>query len=263
MGLRSGGDRLFMSARSPTRCLPRHLFAEGRTRRGGSLVTRHLVRRCEPNGWTLIELLVVITIIIILIGLLFPAFRGVQNQAYRVQAKNDLLQIVTAVNAYYTEYGKYPVNVASGNTSDAYFGAGATPSGAISYGNNSVLIDVLRNNTGGSNSATVTLLNPRQIVFIQPRSVKSTSNPVAGVVPNGSTNAGVWYDPWGTSYNIAIDTNYDNQTTNPYPDIDGSAGASQLLLGVITWSYGSDAVQGTKNPASSNFKGSDDMISWQ
>ena len=41
-------------------------------------------------------------------GLLFPAFRGVQDQAKKTQAKNDLTQIVTAVNAYYTEYGKYP-----------------------------------------------------------------------------------------------------------------------------------------------------------
>ena len=55
------------------------------------------------NAFTLIELLVVITIIVILMGLLFPAFRGVQDQAKKTQAKNDLMQIVTAVNAYYTE----------------------------------------------------------------------------------------------------------------------------------------------------------------
>jgi hypothetical protein len=33
----------------------------------------------------------------------------VQDQAKRTQAKNDLTQIVTAVNAFYTEYGKYPL----------------------------------------------------------------------------------------------------------------------------------------------------------
>jgi prepilin-type N-terminal cleavage/methylation domain-containing protein len=62
-----------------------------------------------PQGrgaFTLIELLVVITVIAILIALLFPAFNGVQDQAKRTQAKNDLTQIVTAVNAFYTEYGK-------------------------------------------------------------------------------------------------------------------------------------------------------------
>ncbi len=65
------------------------------------------------RAFTLIELLVVITVIAILMGLLFPAFRGVQDQAKRTQAKNDLTQIVTAVNAYYTEYGKYPLSTTS------------------------------------------------------------------------------------------------------------------------------------------------------
>jgi len=51
------------------------------------------------RAFTLIELLVVIIIIAILVGFLFPAFRGVQDQAKRTQAKNDLSQIVTAVNA--------------------------------------------------------------------------------------------------------------------------------------------------------------------
>src|SRR6476619_44481 len=63
----------------------------------------------QARAFTLIELLVVIAIIAILIGLLFPAFRAVQDQAKRTQAKNDLTQIVNAVNAYYTDYGKYPL----------------------------------------------------------------------------------------------------------------------------------------------------------
>src|SRR5438046_4854319 len=64
----------------------------------------------EPtSAFTLIELLVVIAIIALLMGLLFPAYRAVQNQARQTQAKNDLTQIVAAVNAFYTEYGKYPL----------------------------------------------------------------------------------------------------------------------------------------------------------
>ena len=60
--------------------------------------------RCSVfnEAFTLIELLVVITIIVILMGLLFPAFRGVQDQAKKTQSKNDLAQIVTSVNAFYT-----------------------------------------------------------------------------------------------------------------------------------------------------------------
>jgi prepilin-type N-terminal cleavage/methylation domain-containing protein len=60
-------------------------------------------------AFTLIELLVVVAIIAILVGLLFPAFKAVQNQARQTQAKNDLTQIVNAANAFYTDYGKYPL----------------------------------------------------------------------------------------------------------------------------------------------------------
>ena len=74
----------------------------------------------QANAFTLIELLVVITIIVVLLGLLFPAFQGVQNQARKTQAKNDLTQIVTAVNAFYTEYGKYPLPAADQET-DTHF----------------------------------------------------------------------------------------------------------------------------------------------
>src|SRR6059036_4373980 len=75
------------------------------------------------GAFTLIELLVVIAIIAILVGLLFPAFKAVQNQARSTQAKNDLTQIVNAVNAFYTDYGKYPVS----STTEVTFGPGGSP----------------------------------------------------------------------------------------------------------------------------------------
>ena len=77
----------------------------------------------HARAFTLIELLVVIAIIAILVGLLFPAFKAVQNQARQTQAKNDLTQIVNAVNAFYTEYGKYPLGI----TADTTYGPGGTP----------------------------------------------------------------------------------------------------------------------------------------
>ncbi len=213
-------------------------------------------RHSEEHAFTLIELLVVIAIIIILAGLLFPAFQGVQQQARRTQAKNDLTQIVTAVNAFYTEYGKYPLP--STATTDTTFGPGGNPT------TNETLFNSLR---GGSLDTT---LNPRQIVFISPPDVKNQSQPKSGIATltvtvNGiSIPIGSFVDPWGTPYIIEIDGNYDNQiTTNPYPDTDGSAGATPLHLGVIGWSYGADQTKGTKSPASPNYKNSDDVISWQ
>jgi prepilin-type N-terminal cleavage/methylation domain-containing protein len=198
----------------------------------------------DQHAFTLIELLVVIAIIAILIGLLFPAFSAVQNQARRTQAKNDLTQIVNAVNAFYTEYGKYPVATADDTP--------IIP--------NSTLFDVLRNMTGATpgNSS-----NPRGIVFISPPYVKDTSNPRSGIQSTGG-NTGVYYDPWGTPYQVAIDTSYDNQMTNPYGT--NGAGPNPLQQGVIAWSFGQDGCLGTKQSGGGCdgiFTNSDDVISWQ
>src|SRR6184192_34422 len=173
------------------------------------------------KAFTLIELLVVIAIIAVLLGLAFPVFQGVLDRAKKVQAKNDLTQIVTAVNAFYTEYGRYPVTLTS-TTTDAFFGTGALPAGCTSYGNNDVLVDVLRNNTTGANAANVTLLNARAIVFLSPRAARNTTPPKGGISQTVGTGyaVGDYMDPWGTQYAIEIDTNYDSQMTNPYSDAD-------------------------------------------
>jgi len=188
------------------------------------------------KGFTLIELLVVIAIIAILLGLVFPVFQGVQDRAKKVQAKNDLTQIVTAVNAFYTEYGRYPITV---TTEDATYGlgTGATKSDA--------LFNELRN-AGGP-------LNTRQIVFISPAEDKTIANPKGKIGSDGQ-----FYDPWGFAYSIRIDADYDNQVTNPYT-ADTGAGPGTLRQGVIGWSVGKDNTLGK----SGSFKGSNDVISWQ
>ncbi len=108
-------------------------------------------RHSDERAFTLIELLVVIAIIIILAGLLFAGLRGAQEQARRTQAKNDLTQIVTAVNAFYTEYGKYPISAAT--DAAGTFG----PTGQTNT--NNLLFNELR-------ALASSTLNTRKIVFI-------------------------------------------------------------------------------------------------
>ena len=195
----------------------------------------------DQHAFTLIELLVVIAIIAILIGLLFPAFSAVQDQAKRTQAKNDLTQIVNAVNAFYTEYGKYPLV-----TADAIYGPAANP--------NNTLFNVLR--------GIDTTNNPRQIVFISPPDVKDPGNPRSGI-GTAAGNLGQYFDPWGTPYVIKIDGNYDNQLANPYLL---NAGGTNLTIGVIAWSFGKDGLSGSvPGPAADKNAGTadDDVISWQ
>jgi prepilin-type N-terminal cleavage/methylation domain-containing protein len=219
----------------------RHGRAARSGERAGANESNVLQRPRLHRAFTLIELLVVMAIIAILIGLLFPAFRAVQDQAKRTQAKNDLTQIVNAVNAFYTDYGKYPL---------------ATDDSTIT--NNADLFYTLRAVSAGANLNNV--VNPRQIVFINPPSVKDTANPRSGIGSDGQ-----YYDPWGPTagkpesgiYHLRIDGNYNNQIANPYA-ADTGAGPLTLGIGVIAWSFGKDGTQGN-----ANFNASDDVISWQ
>ena len=204
-----------------------------------------LARSFRAGGFTLIELLIVIGIIAILIGLLFPAFKGVQDQARRTQAKNDLTQIVTAVNAFYTEYGKYPVADSDQGTEKTF----STP--------NKQLLDILQSIPGNDPSptdSTANKYNSRKIVFLQPPAVKTDTagNRRSGV----SASDGNYYDPWGNVYNIRIDSDYNNQVANPYGSA-ANAGPDPLRQGVVAWSFGKDQTQ------DSDVKTGDDVISWQ
>ena len=205
--------------------------------------TRALPGGSAARAFTLIELLVAITVIAILMALLFPAFKGVQDQAKKTQAKNDLTQIVTAVNAYYTEYGKYPLKAADQGSEKSF------------TSDNSNLVYTLQAIALGDNASDA--LNPRKISFLQVQDAKDQINPRSG------TKNGTWYDPWGATsgkaesgiYHVRIDGDYDNQAANPYTS---NAGATpNLQIGVIAWSPGKDGDQGT------DFKDSDDVISWQ
>ena len=203
--------------------------------------------RNGTRGFTLIELLVVITIIAILMALLFPAFRGVQDQAKRTQAKNDATQIVTAINAFYTEYGQYPCDAQTGDDSGDY-----------QTDQDSNRIDIMT--TLRAPFTTPPTRNPKGIVFLQPPSVKDDTD---GHRRSGIGSDGIWYDPWGNSYQVRMDNNYNGTLRNPYSQ---NAGFATLNTGVLAWSFGkdgkSDSVPG---PAGNKNTGTndDDVISWQ
>ncbi len=216
-------------------------------------------------AFTLIELLVVITIIAILMALLFPAFRGVQDQAKRTQAKNDVMQIVTAVNAFYTEYGRYPLDQPAGTTTD------------VILPNNGSVMDVVRNDPA-RDPTTVSALNPKGIVFLTPPTVKDANNPRSGIASQNTNVSGIgvvagdFVDPWGTPYVIAIDGDYSGFVkVDPdlkygdltYTQDPPAAGPAAIQGGMIGASYGKDQVKGRKNPVSDKFADSDDVISWQ
>jgi Tfp pilus assembly protein PilE len=205
--------------------------------------------RIGRGGWTFMELLLVMTAIAILIGIAYPSFIAILEQARKTQAKNEEQQIVTAVNAFYTDYGKYPL---------------ATDDSVIS--NNADLFFTLRAVPSGANAANA--VNTRAIVFIQPPISKTGTK---GGIDGRTTSPtfGAWFDPWGSQYQTRIDGNYDNQLANPYAD---APGGTTLYLGVIVWSLGKNGALGggvaaagfsAENGTPNNFTNSGDVISWQ
>ena len=212
-------------------------------------------RHSDERAFTLMELLVVITLIAILAGIGVPAFTAVMESARKTQAKNEEQQIVAAVNAFYTDYGKYPLV-----TADTTINGTSAPS-------NGDLFFTLRGVSGGVNLNSA--VNTRAIVFIQPPVSKDQTNPRSGI----KTLNSIWYDPWGSPYNVMIDGNYDNQLANPYTG--DNPGGATLYLGVVAWSFGKNGALGggpaaagpagftSEGGSATNFSGSGDIISWQ
>lgn len=153
----------------------------------------------SSRAFTLIELLIVIAIIGILMALLFPAVGSAIDAARRAQAKNDVVQIATAVTAYETEYGRLPTNSAS----------------PMDVGG--PLLQALMGSNG-------TIPNPRQIVFIE---VQNSKKGKSGVSNN------LFVDPWGATYKIIFDEDYNNRI----PSAGESPGpvGSDIMKKVAVW----------------------------
>lgn len=213
-------------------------------------------RQTAPSGsrgFTLVELLVVIAIIAVLVGLLIPVIAAVHEHVRKVQAANDEKQIVLAVTNYFSEYGKYPVDPA------------AKPGDPVYSTDNNAILDVLRNVTGGTIGNK---MNARGISYLNAKAASNQNAPMDGL----QLSTGVWFDPWGSPYNIAVDGNYDSQLNSPTPLRNFYSDAGPLQLGVIVWTFGKNGQLGGGPPANSSFSnepgtpgkfaGSGDVRSW-
>lgn len=73
--------------------------------------TKQMTRLTLNQGFTLIEILVVMVIIGIIAVLGIGNFQSSQLKARDTARKSDLRQITTALEAYYNDYGSYPLDI--------------------------------------------------------------------------------------------------------------------------------------------------------
>jgi type II secretory pathway pseudopilin PulG len=204
------------------------------------------------------ELLTVIAIIAILVSMLLVGIPIAKQMVYKAQAKAAEGEIISAVSAYYTDYGKYPLGDKTpdpNSPADVLFGDSNT--------SNQVLFDILRN--VGPDFTTPNKYNPKGNVYLNSRTVSDPAAPRSGFATQdaGTVKFHSYVDPWGNEYRIAIDADGDNRITNlPYSDFQG-INAPRVSVGVF--SIGKDGAVGQKGDGVYRKDGtnSDDVISWQ
>ena len=67
----------------------------------------------NKKGFTLIELLIVVVIIGILAAIAIPKFANTKEKAYLTAMKSDLRNLVTAEEAYFSEWAQYSATLSS------------------------------------------------------------------------------------------------------------------------------------------------------
>ena len=259
------------------------------------------IKNQKHKAFTLVELLVVIAIIGILAGMLLPVLAAVKKKALVTKAKTEIADLVNAINAYDTEYGRFPITKPGQVTASTYAefghndltvglvfgnGNGNVPAynGGYSFYNNTNIVAVLMDlETFPDGTPTMNAnhqYNPKQTKFLNAKMSGipgNDPNPLAGV-----DNAGVYRDPWGNPYIITVDADYDDKCSDLLyslqnvsqngSGVDGFNGLSNpdyatkpdnfLYHGkVMVWSAGPDKKY-SKSDKSNQGDNKDNVLSW-
>lgn len=261
-----------------------------------NLVKPMKTRLPSRAAFTLIELLVVIAIIGILAAMLMPVLVKGKVATQKMKAKTEISQIVTAIEAYDTDYGRFPMTQAeqaAAGTNDFTTGYIQYPQanvtwpagsgGSYAFGNNTNVVAILMDlQTFGNSVNTMNynhVKNPKQVKYLSATMAADVTLP--GVGPDG-----VYRDPWGNPYVITMNSSYNEEGTSDLfysqkivsqdpPNSSSSTGyyglhnpnyaANQnnfLFHGkVMVWSAGPDK-QVEAGPANTG-KNKDNVLSWQ
>jgi len=67
------------------------------------------MKNSRKYGFTLMELLISISLIIILLGVMIPAIKVIQEAGKKTMAEGEAAALQSAIKSYHTRYGMYPV----------------------------------------------------------------------------------------------------------------------------------------------------------
>lgn len=221
------------------------------------------------HTFTLIELLMAIGIIVILAAIAIPTTLSAIKKAEVAKAQSEMTALVDALKNYENTYGILPLKCVDSKddvlSKKAESGANK---GNLDTSNTGMseeyetLIRILQGGVGKNGDPIYVdgkKMNPRKIAFLD----------VQGNLP------GVFVDPWGEEYKIALDGDGDGKITSKdnfkgAPGLQwdevkvGSATEYGLHTSILVWSKGPDQVSdpnSSKQTASADDKNADNVYS--
>lgn len=173
------------------------------------------------KSFTLVELLLAMGIVLILVGLLIGASKGVFNRAKRSRAQGEVQAMTTALEAYKVDNGIYPP--ATGLTTNTYPNSDGSSSGGLYQVSANLLFTNL---TGQTYLGSAVASGAKSYISFK---VNQLGNP--------TTSGSVYIaDPWGFAYG------YSTGTSSSYPfngtgffDLWSTAGLLSTSVNTNAW----------------------------
>lgn len=186
------------------------------------------VRTAPRDGFSRAELVFLLGICLVLVSIAMPGREYYRRWQRNLMARADLRSMVAAATRYHTRTGAWPARGGSGT--DGRYGARGT--------GNAPIFNVLRAVEGPGNEGHSA--NTNKTPYLE---VAAAAEGFSGVDRHGE-----FVDPWGSSYHLVIDLDFDgicDAGNTSYGRVQGR--------GIIAWSPGPDRRSDTD----------DDLLSWQ